>query len=223
MDAAELVLLGTAATLGVAHTFLGVDHTVPILAVSRAERWSFAKTLLMTLVLGLAHVASAALLFGLAEVVGWPEGRLLGVETTRADLAARGLAVVGLLYGTLSLIRLLRRSSATETASPHQTGPAPLGSSSRGVAPFVVLASALGPCEPLLPLLAGKKVFALEGSLVLATFSAATLLTMLTVVALGTMSLRRLTLRVPPLQRLARWNHVLAGYTIMLTALLQCS
>jgi hypothetical protein len=222
MEAAELVLLGTAATLGVAHTFLGVDHTVPILAVSRAERWSLAKTLLVTLVLGLAHVASAALLFGLAETVGWPEGRLLGVETMRADVAARGLAVVGLLYGTISLIRLLRRSSAAETASPPQAGKSRIGLGLR-VTPFVILASALGPCEPLLPLLAGRKVFALEGTLVLATFSAATVLTMLTVVGLGTMSFRRLTLGVPSLQRLARWNHVLAGYTIMFTALLQCS
>ncbi|MCM2324307.1 MAG: hypothetical protein NDJ90_13705, partial [Oligoflexia bacterium] len=49
----------TALFLGFFHTILGPDHYLPFVMMSRAERWSRAKTFRITLLAGLGHVASS--------------------------------------------------------------------------------------------------------------------------------------------------------------------
>ena len=64
MDASPTLwtLTLTAAGLGVLHTVTGPDHYIPFIAMSRVGRWSVAKTLMVTLLCGLGHVAGSVLL-----------------------------------------------------------------------------------------------------------------------------------------------------------------
>ena len=61
------VLLYTAATIAVLHTALGPDHYLVFTAMGKAQGWSLAKTLRITALCGLGHVASSVLL-GLAGI-----------------------------------------------------------------------------------------------------------------------------------------------------------
>jgi ABC-type nickel/cobalt efflux system permease component RcnA len=53
------VILGTAAFLGCLHTLMGPDHYVPFIMMSRAERWSWPRTMWITFLCGLGHVGSS--------------------------------------------------------------------------------------------------------------------------------------------------------------------
>lgn len=217
MDAGELVLVASAVTVGAVHTLLGVDHTVPILALSRAEGWGLKKSLAVTTCLGLVHLGSAALIFVLASSFAWPLARLVSLEDIRGEWALRGLVLFGFVYGTLALLRLLtgplgRRVKGT---------PASRGSLARFV-PFGVVLSVLGPCEPLLPLLTaghGASGFGLPLA-IFGAFSVGTLVTMLSVVGLGFVGLQKASGRYPSLDQLTPYSHVLAGYGVCWTALL---
>ena len=71
----------------------------------------------------------------------------------------------------------------------------------------------LGPCEPLIPVLMYPAATANTMAVVLvaAVFAAATLLTMLAAVLLGTLGVKLL-----PLEGLERYSHAMAGGAILL-------
>ncbi|HEX7375587.1 MAG TPA: hypothetical protein VF278_00670, partial [Pirellulales bacterium] len=57
---ADLGALSLAAlSIGFLHTLFGPDHYIPFVAMSRVGGWSRSKTLLITLLCGLAHVGSS--------------------------------------------------------------------------------------------------------------------------------------------------------------------
>jgi nickel/cobalt transporter (NicO) family protein len=217
MDAGELALVASAAMLGAVHTLLGVDHTVPILALSRAEGWKLRKTLAATTLLAALHVGSAALIFSFAKSFGWPLAKLFHIEGARGQWALRLLVLFGFVYGTLALIRVLWRPMENRIVKANTVSGARLAP----FLPYGVAVSVLGPCEPLLPLLtAGQAVSSLALRLAtLAAFSLATLITMLLVVGLGFLGLEKAGRRFDILRRLAPHSHVLAGYGVCLTAL----
>ena len=62
MDHATLILFGTAATVGLVHTVMGVDHSLPFVVLARAQRWSLRKLLLVTAACGAAHILSSVLI-----------------------------------------------------------------------------------------------------------------------------------------------------------------
>ena len=41
----NVLLLSTAASFGVFHTTIGVDHYIPFAVMSKANKWSFSKTM----------------------------------------------------------------------------------------------------------------------------------------------------------------------------------
>ena len=94
----RLVLLATAASIGLVHTLLGPDHYVPFIAMSRASRWSMRKTLAITLLCGVGHVLSSALL-GLAGVlVGVALFKVQRIEELRGQIAGWMLLAFGFVY-----------------------------------------------------------------------------------------------------------------------------
>lgn len=164
-----------AATLGAAHAALGADHTVPFAALARAGNWSLRRTLAVTVLAGLGHVA-ASLAIGAAG---------LGLLSTGAP--SNLLIAFGLLYAAWGL--------------RHKPSPAV----STGV---LVAILALGPCEPLVPLMLAA---ASHGAvpLVVCLFTLTTVGTM-TAIVLG---LRR----VAPS---GRYAHALAGMAMAASGLL---
>lgn len=223
----------TALFIGTVHTILGPDHYLPFIALSHARRWSTARTVTWTLVCGVAHVASSALL-GLAGVaLGLAVGGLQAVEAMRGEIAAWLMFGFGVAYGLWGLRRALRKlphkhwhfhrhDDGTEHQHPHVHG---LGHAHTHAHPHERSAStpwvlfivfALGPCEPLIPILMYPAAQHSPWGLVLVTltFGAATLTTMTATVLLGRRGLRAL-----PTATLERYAHALAGAALALCGL----
>lgn len=198
----DLLLLASAAFIALIHTVIGVDHVVPFVALSRARGWSLRRTLWITAGCGLAHTGSSVIL-GLGGVaLGLGLDPLIGAETSRANLAAWLLIVLGLAWSAWGVWRL------KSGAHTHRHPAAPLAMSTL-VAVFIV-----GPCEPLVPLMMAPTVTADWTALILVTtvFSVVTIATMVTLVALACVGLRRLTLGA-----FERYGDILAGGAIALT------
>lgn len=227
----ELALLAlTAASIGFFHTLMGPDHYLPFIVLSRARGWSRRKTAGITLLCGVGHILSSVLL-GLVGIAGGVAvGRLEAVESWRGNLAAWALITVGLVYGAWGLHRALRRQGHRHFRFPgtqrlqelqhlshhHPEKLAEVEESGNvNLTPWVLfVVFALGPCEPLIPVLMYPAAAASWGgvALVAAVFSAATLTAMLGAVWLGTRGLD-----LVPLGRLERYSHALAGAAIFLS------
>jgi ABC-type nickel/cobalt efflux system permease component RcnA len=237
------VLVLTAVTLGLTHTLIGPDHYLPFIVLGRAEGWPLRKALWWTVICGVAHVLSSVVL-GLAGVgLGIAVSRLESLEGVRGTLASYALIGFGLLYFAWGIWRarrggghshLHRHTDGTVHAHPHQheedriaheqakhaqiahEEPDHVTAHRRTVwALFIVFA--LGPCEPLIPLL---MVPASEHSiwgvvLVAGVFGGVTVVTMSLMVTLGLLGLRSFRFR-----SLERYVHAMAGLTLFVSGIL---
>jgi hypothetical protein len=221
------LLLGTAASIGCVHTLLGPDHYVPFVALARSRGWRLPRTLTVTALCGAGHVAGSLALGALGIAAGWALGSLVALETLRAALAGWLLIGFGLAY-TAWGIRLALRRREHQHPHLHADGVVHLhphdhtgahahphfGRAGHWLGPWTLFVIfALGPCEPLIPLLMVPASRGAWGELVAVTlaFAVATIGTMVSVVTLGALGLGRLG--AAPLER---WSHALAGAAILL-------
>ncbi|MCK4870397.1 MAG: sulfite exporter TauE/SafE family protein [Gammaproteobacteria bacterium] len=174
MNEALLIILGSALTIGFVHTLIGPDHYIPLIAMSKARNWSMKRTAVITLICGIAHVLSAAILGMIAMILGLAITKLSFIEASRGSFAAWMLISFGFVYFVWSMYKIIAKKH-----HHHH-----LGEGKKEITPWIlVLIFVLGPCEPLIPLLMYP---AIEGSManVLAVtliFGFATIVTMLTV------------------------------------------
>jgi nickel/cobalt transporter (NicO) family protein len=103
-----LLLAASAAGVGFVHTLLGPDHYLPFIVLSRARKWTWARTAAITLACGGAHVLSSVVLAAVGLALGATVTRLMALESARGDLAAWGLVAVGAVYAAWGLRRALR-------------------------------------------------------------------------------------------------------------------
>ena len=219
-------ILVAAGGVAFVHTVLGPDHYLPFIVLARARSWSTLRTLLVTALCGLGHVASSVLLGGLGVIFGVAVARIEGVEGSRGDLAAWALVAFGLAYAVWGLRHALRSSKGIETHDHHghvhlhtrgdaeHTHEHGFGSNLTFWALFLIFV--LGPCEPLIPL------FVLPASrgdwgLAVATaavFTAVTLATMVGLTAAALSGAKKL--RLGPLER---WSHTIAGAVVAASGL----
>jgi len=232
----ELIwMVMAAASLGLVHTVLGPDHYLPFIFLSRARGWGLARTLRLTLLCGLGHVAASVLLGLVGVAAGLAIGRLEILEAIRGDLAAWLLVGSGLAYAAWGVRRALRRRPHShwhehtdgsvhshehahhgEHAHPHPAAKGPATGAHRLAAGgwaswslFTVFI--LGPCEPLVPMLmapAATGSWWLAGLVVL-VFAVTTLAAMAAAVTAGRLGLARLSLA--PLER---YGHSVAGLVL---------
>lgn len=226
MDTPTLTALTlTAGTVGVIHTLLGPDHYIPFVAMSRAGGWSRSKTLTVTALCGLGHVAGSVLLGALGVGLGWSVGGLEWFEGWRAAIAGWLLVAFGLVYACWGLRRAARsmqhthwhaHDDGTVHAHHHDHHGAHLhlhaheSAARRSLTPWILFTIfAFGPCEPLIPLLmypaASRSGWGVL--LVTAVFCAATVGTMTAVVALANLGFARASV----FHRLERYSHAIAG------------
>lgn len=240
-DALTLLLL-TAASIGVVHTLLGPDHYLPFVVLGRARGWSLRRTLGLTLVCGVGHVASSVGLGALGLGLGVAVTRLETVEGHRASLATWALIAFGLVYAVWGIRRALRRRGhghlplpgaaaahrrmhaalAAEVApapdlhaAAHQAGVAHSHHPVEGGAltPWVLfVVFVLGPCEPLIPLLMAPA--AAHGWQGAAAVTLVFAVATLTTMLAVVASLAAGVKRLP-LGGLERWSHALAGATLL--------
>ena len=207
------LLLGTAASLACVHALLGIDHSLPFIALGRARGWSLGRTLLVTAVCGGGHVVSSVVI-GVAGVgLGIATDALLWIESARGELAAALLIGFGLAYAAWAVWRRLRGRDGV-----HPQGGAAdvhLNATATGVgrvtpwALFIVLT--LGPCEPLIPLMVVPGLardWVLLGA-VIGVFGVVTVAMMLLAVAAGWRGVDLLGAH-----RTARYADVAAGLVV---------
>lgn len=232
---ASHVLLGVAASLAVVHTAIGVDHALPFVVLSRVQGWSLRRTLWVTGLCGLGHVASAVVLALGAVALGLAAEQLAPLEALRGQLALGLLVAFGLAYAVVGAARLWKRRPHRHahvhhdgTLHDHDHGHVDEhvhlhAEEKKRVASawalFVVLV--FGPCEALVPLLVAPGVlqdFRLMIALI-AVFGALTIATMLVLVAAGTLGARLVPLERFTGPRAAAWGDLAAGLTVAATGL----
>lgn len=220
-----VILVGSAAAIAAGHTLLGPDHYLPFIALSRARRWSLSKTLLITSICGLGHVAGSIVLGAIGIAAGITLRSLELFESSRGEIAAWLLMAFGLAYGVWGLQRVLRRKSHAHThvhadgashyhRHTHQADHAHPHDERGRLTPWVLfIVFVLGPCEPLIPLLMypAATIGTSATILVAAVFGIVTVATMLAIVLVSSFGLSFVSA-----ERLARYSHVLAGATIFL-------
>ena len=222
-DATISVLLATTATVAIAHALLGIDHSVPFIALGRARRWSLRYTLGVTVVCGIVHVASSVAIGALGAAAGQTLDSMAGIESARGELAAALLLSFGLTYAAWATWRLRRgivhshlhaHADGTVHAHPHnhQGEHLHMHDAGTGLTPwalFVILL--LGPCEPLIPLMvvpAMSQSWLVVGGVV-AVFGVLTVGTMAVTVAVGYRGLDYL-----PLRPVMRYADLVAGLVV---------
>ena len=226
------MLILTAAGLGVLHTLTGPDHYIPFIAMSRVGRWSPVKTLMVTLLCGVGHVAGSVLLGAIAIALGWALGGMEALEAGRAGLAGWLLIAFGVTYLAWGVKRAIRRRPHTHAhvhldgtihahSHDHTAGHLHVHAddANTSMAPWVLFAIfVFGPCEPLIPLLMYPAVQHSTAGVIWVTlvFAVCTLVTMSVVVLLGVTGLAFAGARTP-FERtfLARYAHALTGLAII--------
>ena len=222
------LLITTALTIGFVHTLVGVDHTLPFIVLGRSRRWSLARTLSVTALCGLAHVATSVVLGALGIAAGLALESMGWIQEIRGELAAWLLIAFGTAYAAWASVRHLRgkphehaHAHADGTVHTHEhdhlkehlhvhSGP----NQTTVWSLFIIFA--LGPCEALIPLLMAPAAANHWSWVVLVTaaFTGATLLTMLVTVAFGYLGLK--TMRF---ERLMPYGNIFAGLAIALSGL----
>jgi len=227
------VLIATAASIALMHTLIGVDHTLPFVALARARSWSLRKLWLVTSACGAGHVLSSIALGAIGLGIGSSLAQLEGAEGARGSLASWLLIAFGTAFMVRGAMRAWRGrphahahthadGTVHEHHHDHQQGEhrhvhVPAGAdadvdprSTAVWALFVIFV--LGPCEPLIPLL---MVPALAQDwtwvpLVVGTFGVVTIGTMLSVVTVAYLGVRR-----GRFVKLERYTEVLTGAVIV--------
>lgn len=228
MNDTFFILLTSALTIGFIHTAIGIDHSLPFVVLGKTRGWTLLRTLTITAICGVAHVASSVLIAGIGLGIGIAGSQLERVESTRGGWAAWVLVGFGLAYSAVALIKLktnhLRQhehegdhahwrklsESADMTAMPVKR-----------LMPALLVIFALGPCEALLPLLtaSGISLSLFQGMMVALVFSFATIFAMLFLVTLGFWSTSTLPWLERVLSRAQPHTHVAAGITLTLSGL----
>jgi sulfite exporter TauE/SafE len=209
------------------HTVIGPDHYVPFIVMAKARKWSFARTALITLACGLGHVGSSVVLGLVGYALGASLRHLKWIESFRGEVATWSLIIFGALYAAWGLWQLKRASPDGHRHShlirlhSHDHIHDPKTGAEINLTPWILFAIfVFGPCEPLIPLFiypAATNGWA-GAWIVAGAFSVVTICSMLVLVLAASFGLEWL-----PTQRLARYNHVLAGATIALTGvMIQC-
>jgi len=217
------VLALSAAAIAFVHTVLGPDHYLPFVAMAKARDWALWKTLRITFLCGIGHIAGSVFL-GLAGIFfGIQLSSLEWLEGFRGNVAAWLLIGFGLAYTAWGLRRAHRNRPHTHWhshagvthahAHVHHEDHSHVHADSRSLTPWVIFVIfVLGPCEPLIPLLMYPAARESVSGVLMVTivFGVVTVLTMIATVAVAVKGLQSLKLR-----RLEPYSHAMAGSAIL--------
>jgi hypothetical protein len=221
---ATSVILGLAASVAVVHTAIGIDHALPFVVLSRVQGWSLKRTLAVTALCGVGHIASAVVIGLVAVGLGVAVEQLGPLEAVRGKLGLGILVAFGLGYAALGAVRLMRKTHGHRHVHVHEDGTVHSHDDEeqkkRVISTwtlFVVLV--FGPCEAMVPLLLAPGVMRDYQLLllVIAVFGGLTVLTMLVLVTIGVLGTRLVSLERIGGPKLAGASDVLAGLAIAAT------
>ncbi|HED10585.1 MAG TPA: hypothetical protein ENJ10_07835 [Caldithrix abyssi] len=226
MSSEQLILIGTAASIGFFHTLFGPDHYIPFIMMARAKKWSYLKTLWVTFYCGIGHVLSSVLLGAIGILFAISILNLESIESMRGDFAAWMLVIFGLSYFIWSLHRLLRgKAGHTHLFGSHKHAyhdhdhaeEHDPDHEKKETTPWILFVIfVLGPCEALIPLLmypAARHNYSLV-FLVTLVFGLVTILTMMAVVLSGVWGLSKIRW-----QAMEKYIHPISGFVIFLSGM----
>ena len=220
-----MLLLMSAASLGVIHTLLGPDHYLPFIVLSKARGWTRPRTLWITFISGVGHVAGSVILGLIGIGMGISLSKLESIEASRGSLVGWMLIAFGLLYTAYGIYKYVKRGAHIHLPAflrPKSIRHKDLHldvkelekEDAGRLTPWILfLIFVFGPCEVLIPMLiypaanqSGLGVF-----LVALLFGIATVGTMMLVVFLGYQGLSMVRLKGREHQL-----HLFAGLVILL-------
>ncbi|MBI3308577.1 MAG: hypothetical protein HYZ79_04320 [Candidatus Melainabacteria bacterium] len=193
------------ASLGFIHTIFGLDHYLPFIVLSKANRWSFAKTFLITALCGFAHTLSSVFIGFIGILIMQNFKKVNLVESFRGELAIWLLISIGFIY----LIWGIKNAK----------NPQIINSKSNLVTFSMFVVFVLGPCEPLIPLMMHPQV-SNHMFLLLSTVSIFVVITIFTMVCLVLTPLytfKFLQFKMPVTS--VNYAHAFAGGVIFLSGL----
>jgi nickel/cobalt exporter len=220
------LLLSTAAGVAFLHTIMGPDHYLPFLMLASARKWSWVRTLTVAGICGLGHVAGSLLLGVAGLAIGASVASVDQIQVWRGDWAAWLLVAFGFAYAMWGLRIALRKKRDLQAHTHmghvhihrHASKPHGHDDTKGDTVTFwmLLLVFVLGPCEPLVPLFilpASRGLWDLA-LMTAVVFSVVTLVTMLSLTALGMAGLERLSFRWAE-----KWGHALAGVAVATSGL----
>jgi len=224
------VLLSTAASIGIIHTAIGIDHYIPFAAMGKSNNWSFRKTMLVVLICGLGHVSASIILGIFGIVLGAQISALVGIQDMREEIAKWFLISFGLVYMLWGLRRAVRNKPHRHISADgnevwhdhhkdaHDDEPAETHietKSSRSFWPLFIL-FVLGPCEPLIPLLMypAAEAGAASVAMVAVVYSICTITSMIVCTAIVLKGINMI-----PMKKVERFSHALAGFAVLMCGL----
>ena len=202
-----LVLASTAATIAFVHTIIGVDHYLPLTAVSAAKNWGMRKLTMVTTLIGFGHILGSVLLGFVGIAIRAKLDQLGFIESVRGEIAAWLLVAFGLVYAVWGLRHAYKKKTKHAHVDANNAG-----FKLARFSPFAILVIfVIGPCEPLIPILMYPAMtYSVTGMLlVTSVFAVVTMLTMLGAVLITSNGLARL-------KRFSmfRFGHTACGATI---------
>ena len=208
------ILLFTAASLGFIHTVLGPDHYVPFIVMSKAGKWSKLKTIWITIISGIGHVLSSVILGFIGIGFGTALHEIVAIESSRGEIASWLMIAFGLVYFVWGMRRAIKKKGhyhlqSRQAESEHNHHKIV------NLTPWIIFTIfVFGPCEVLIPLLMYPAAQQSLVGLILVTlvFGTTTILTMLSIVLLGSFGIN-----IIPLGKVERYSHALAGLFIFLS------
>ena len=229
MTEAIPILAGTAALIGLGHTLMGPDHYLPFIVMSKARKWSMAKTMWITLLCGMGHVMGSIALGLVGAALSVAVSKIEVLEAWRGNLAAQMLIIFGFTYFIWGVHRAIKNKPHThahlhdddvvhthqhahhhEHAHPHEA-------KKRSITPWILFTIfVFGPCEPLIPLIMYPAAEHSVGGMLLVAgvFAVATIGTMLAVVGVSAWGIRFVNFGV-----IERYSHALAGAAVCLSGM----
>lgn len=227
MENSIQLLAITAASIGFVHTVTGPDHYIPFAMIAKARNWKTMRTMMLVILCGIGHVGSSIVLgfIGIATGIGLQKLEL--VEGYRGSVAAWVLIIFGLVYGIWGIRRAMHKHQhkhqhedhhhTHHLGSDHHHLPKQDDLKKGSITPWILfIIFVLGPCEPLIPLLIyPAAAHSIGGAMYIALiFGITTLATMLVMVFAILKGFEFL-----PMQKIHRYTHAIAGFTIFICGL----
>lgn len=216
------ILIVSAITIALLHTVTGPDHYLPFIALAKARRWTFVKTICWTMLCGCAHVWSSVFIGLGAAALGWSVSKIEWLQQVRGGLAGWAMLLFGILYIAWAMWRSKRQLKhkhfdvaidGSLVVYEHSGNEAVAPKDRHAVTPWVMfIIFLLGPCEPMVALLYyPAATSSLYGILLLiAIYTVFTLIAMLAMVSLGFYGLPNLYTT-----KLEKYMQPLSGLTIL--------
>lgn len=196
------VLIISTISIAIIHSF-APDHWLPFVMIGKAQRWTRAKHVWITVVASIAHVGSSVVLGCIGILLGMATIHLQGIEATRGQIGVLLLIGFGLAYALWGLKR----------ARTHHHHSLELLEKKAVTLWTLFAVFVLGPCEPLIPLMflaTGYGVSAIVSTTLV--FSFATLVMMVGQVLLGMSGIQFIKHEFAE-----KYSHAMAGAVIALT------